>query len=396
MRPVPLRPVLLLGLAAACGDPPLERCERSVLPECDVHDAACQTALHDHVACVRGVDAAGPAPGFEFLDVDAFIARYDAPYTLTGADAECLHLLTLWPTLPTPTIPRAAPAIYDFERRTVVVVDPTDTRALTRSLAYAQRDADIGGLDTWLSGQATSFDQQIAMLALLGGDGQFFGDVAWYKIAAMEDAALRDHIADNVYYEDDLADFALVARDITVDLRFVRAAFAGQGASYVRDRWVVGDDARIADAFDRPIATAGELMRGQLADAAPPALPAPPAPPSPYTAAWTDRMGAWTWFTFRQRVDPLPEAATPADHLARLAEVAALWQNDRLDCLYDPGTGSAIVVWDIRIDPAVQPFELPHKEGPGVWHSRRFTDHWLWVGGQDGPATDAVAASLGL
>lgn len=59
------RIVAAIVCLAACGEAPLSRCEESVLPDCDPQDTACQTALHEHVACVRGDVRAGAPPPFE-------------------------------------------------------------------------------------------------------------------------------------------------------------------------------------------------------------------------------------------------------------------------------------------------------------------------------------------
>lgn len=68
---------------AAFGEP-LTSCEQSVLPTCDAREADCQRALHEHVACARGVAAGEDLPTFSFLAPAEFAARCDASTSLSA------------------------------------------------------------------------------------------------------------------------------------------------------------------------------------------------------------------------------------------------------------------------------------------------------------------------
>lgn len=385
-----------LTLLSACGDPgpALTPCERSVMPTCDITNPACQASIDDHVACVRGTEPSAPT-AFEVLSEQEYAELYPPssdPYS--PAARRCLSLLFLAQWQPPEAPPFTPASIYDFERRKVVVVDRNDDQRIARTVALAQRDAELGGATEFLARTSENFEQHSAGLALLFGEARFFGDAAWFKTKPSPDDELREQTADNIYYGDELLDFHLAAATLDVELPTLNALFVAFGAEFVRNAWIDGDEAKLAEMFTDKVRHVTDLIPDVPRKAALPPLTTLSELPPGYELTTVDSLGAWAWYALRERIDPLPDDATSEQRAERLREVATLWSGDRLDCLYDSANDKAIALWSIALDPASEPFTLPIDKLQGYWKSVENKNIRVIAVGQDGVATDLALLEL--
>ena len=355
----------LCGVAgpAACGEP-LTSCEQSVLPTCDAREVDCQRALHEHVACARGVAAGEDAPTFSFLTPAEFDARYGASTSLPAEMVQCLEIAELWPFKPA-NDPQGTTALFDPDFRAVVVVDGTAASSILGAVAQAQRDAELGGFAAWRSEHAATIDQASALDALFAGEGRLFGDVAAFKTTPRDDAALRELVDTRLEdYDDAVRDLYAYARSDSYNLPQVDRHFPAIGARFALKTYLAQQPGALEEAYARPVRSAAELIRGRLTDTPPAGPPATATVPSSYTLRGTERLGAWAYYSLLARLDPPPP---PQPYMEvtdvepqRFGDVAGRWAGDRFDCYADAINGTPLVVWDLAFDPTVElaPFEI--------------------------------------
>jgi hypothetical protein len=390
--------ILVLAGLPACSDS-LSRCEQSVLPTCDPHEADCRRALHEHVGCARGVAVDAEPPEFEFIGESEYLARYSAQPQPADDMARCLRVAGLWPYDP---ILEGIPASARFDRqfRRVVVADAEDTTAILAAIVQAQRDAELGGFSTWRLEHGQTFDRASALDALFAGEARLYGDIAALKTTPRDDDDFRAYVRNKLDgYEPAESEFFTYARSRRHDYRYVGAHFDAFAASFALAGFLAGDTAELEDAYARPIRTAAELVRGRLTDT-PPVEPGAPPLPAGYTGRASDRLGAWMYFTFITRVDPLEAPGpNPWDPQVdgtpqRFADVAGLWAGDRFDCAIDE-FGNTLVVWEIAKDPKVEfpPFAITRGTG-AHWEYIERDDRLTLVGGNDTDVVIELADSL--
>lgn len=390
--------IFALAALSACNDP-LSRCEQSVLPTCDPHEADCRLALHEHVGCARGVAVEPEPPEFEFIGADAYLARYSARPEPAEDMARCLLITGLWSYDP---IVESIPASARFDRqfRRVVVADPEDTTALLAAIVQAQRDAELGGFSTWRLEHGQSFDRASALDALFAGEARLYGDIAALKTTARDDDDFRKYVRNKLDgYETAQGEFFTYARSRKHDYRNVAAHFDVFAADFALAGFLVGDTSELEGAYARPLRTTAELVRGRQTDTLP-VEPDAPALPAGYTGRASDRLGAWMYFTFLTRVDPIElPGPNPWDPQVdgtpqRFADVAGLWAGDRFDCAIDE-FGNALVVWQIAKDPRVEfpPFAITRGTG-AHWEYIDREDRLTIIGGNDSDVVIELADSM--
>jgi len=385
-----------LGLTA-CG---LGPCEESVLPTCDVRDADCQRDLHAHVACVRGGDGTSEPPSFEFIARDEFLARYNSLPNPTEDAMACLGLASLWPASSQHTFEDIeATALFDVERRSVVVVDSAEADdvaiPILRAIAQAQRDVELGGFTTWRAEHGVTSDQALALDALFLGEGWLAGDAAALKNEALADEDFRKRVADELDdYEDAEREFIRYSRSWSFDYRYVNRRLAAAGARFALKNFLAANLAATTQAFERPVASTAELIRRRLTDTPPAAPNTPYELPEGYGLRVPDRLGAAAYFNFLMHVDPVDADNVAFAERQRYFDVAGRWMGDRFDCARD-GDGQVLVVWEFAFDPGVELelFEMT-RNAPGEWQVLENMDSLLLVGGHDDEVVAQVIASL--
>lgn len=354
--------LILLG-SLGCGDP-LSACEQSVLPTCDVHEADCQQALHEHVACVRGVAPAAEPPTFSFITPSEFAARYAALPVFADDMVTCLELAGLSPIDPAGEALDAT-AVFDPDFRAVVVADPADVRPILRAIVQAQRDAELGGVNAWRLEHGATFDQASALDALFAGEAWLFGDAAALKTKAREDADFRRLVDASLEdYDDAVRELYAYARSSSYGLRQVERHFHAIGARFALKTFLAQNPGALEEAYARPVRSGAELIRGRLTET-PPATPtsAPMVPPA-FGLRASERLGAWAYYSLLARVDPPPApqpyTGEPDVEPQRFADVAGRWAGDRFDCYTEAISGDPLIVWDLALDPTVElaPFTI--------------------------------------
>lgn len=370
----------LCGVAgpAACGDP-LTSCEQSVLPTCDAREADCQRALHEHVACARGVAAGEDVPTFSFLTPAEFAARYDVSTSLPAEMVQCLEIMELWPLGPV-NDPLDATAVFDPDFRAVVVADGAAVSSILGPVVQAQRDAELGGFAAWRLEHGATFDQASALDALFAGEGRLFGDVAAFKTTPRDDAALRELVDTRLEdYDDAVRDLYAYARSDSYNLPQVDRHFPAIGARFALKTYLAQQPGALEEAYARPVRSGAELIRGRLTDTPPVEPQATATVPSSYTLRETERLGAWAYYSLLARLDP-PSPPQPYEEVndvepQRFADVAGRWAGDRFDCYADAISGTPLVVWDLAFDPTVElgPFQITEST----------LATWRWVERED-------------
>ncbi len=350
-------PLVVVAAAAHGCSEPLSSCEQSVLPSCDVADAACQAALGEHVACARGVVAPAEPLDFKFISVGEFEARYGAEMLLADDLTQCLAIAELWPFAPAKEGFEAT-ARFDTMRREVAIAEPTATDAILRAIVQGQRDAELGGFGAWRQAHGGTIDQEAALDALFAGEGQLFADIAALKTVAREDAELRKVVDVALEDYDELVrGFYGYARSREFTIVQLAGHMPAFGARFALKTYLAQDPGALAGAYARPVHSGAELIRGLVLDAPPVEPEAPAVVPGPYTLRTSQRLGAWAYYSLLARVDPPPPPSSPFsepyDESDRFAAVAGRWAGDRFDCYTDPSTGDPLVVWDVAFDPTV-------------------------------------------
>lgn len=345
-------PAIFLFYCAACGEPDLAPCEAIALSECDIRDKSCQEHYSDLLRCLRGDDQ--PTPKLEVLTDEVYRARYfstpDSPAEVTLLDRG-YALLSLGPGAE-PAKPSVPAARYDIAKKTVIVVDTDDTRGQLRAIAQAHTDAALGGVGMLDEQGYDSTDQFIATLALYYGEVIFYSDAAWYKTDAQPAADFHELLRSNLYYGDEQADAARVARlRYKYDGYDAGIAFAlGYGPDAVLSAWLVGGGDAVRAAYDPLIPSTVQVLRSSLVEELPTlAVPTVPALPDGVEVVAEDRLGPWLMHVFHTRAASPPEDTPIGEDLARADKVGDNWLGDRMFVVHDAATDAVGVILRVVI-----------------------------------------------
>lgn len=330
-----VRRILLpvVSVLACTPAPDLDECEGLALAACDIREEACQDHYSAVLRCVREDDQ--PTPKLEVIGADEYRERFtdeDEPAALTAVDRAFVLLGLLGPAGPAGEI-QVPSARYDFASRTVIVVDTGDRRAQLRAISQAHADAAVDFLA--LDAEITSEDQRIAALALFFGETIFYGDAAYFKLAETRED-FRARLAANLYYGNEVADAAYVARLPEYDHLAVSTAFAvGFGADAVISAWLGDGPAAVRAGYDPLVISAGQIVAHALG--APPDLvePDPPVLPEGLELVARDRLGPWLLHTLQTRAAELPEDTSLSYDLERIGLAVENWRGDALFVVAD-------------------------------------------------------------
>jgi len=382
-----LTATLIFG--AGCNNTVPESCTESVAPECDLTDDACVAAYSDHVACIRGSEAS--VPSLEIVSPATVLSQLSDESPSVSVSDRCLATLGLeYIDVEAPrSEPRVPAAIYSFDERKVLVVDPNDSREVLRMIALAHIDEGVGGIVDLIS-EADTFDAQLALRARLFGEALFVGDVAWWKMEPMSNTELRDLVERDIYFGDEIADLLWWARYQPAGWWPLVSYFDFYGAQYVLDRWVDGTfspESSELEALDSRQVVLGQLQETVVVDFA--EMPSIEG----YETVWTDSLGPLATHTHFTRADPPPEDTVAVDR-ERLAMLADISRGDRLTCLYDAENDAVAASWEIAIeDVEALPYPLEY-EGLGVVKHTIRDERVFVVGAEDLTIRDRLFEKL--
>lgn len=366
----------LLFLVSGCGET-LNECEALVLAECDIREVACQRHYHEVVRCVSGDDQ--PLPKIEVLTRQQFLLRYtEDPGPVATGDVVIIDraLVLLGLRVPVEGLGGVPSAYYDFERRAVVITDVDDTRGQLRTIARAHADTRRGGFLAEVLASSTTTDASLALSAAFVGEGIFHGDAAFYKTHAMADDAFIDHLRVNLYYGDEIADAARVARSPGFDLLFVGSAFHfGYGPDATLRAWFTDGDAGVQAAYDPGLTSTAQIIRSDYSptDAASDATW--PTLPAGLRYVGQDVFGPWLLHASQIRGLPPLEDAPITDDIAQIEATADAWRGDRVAVVHHEGLDQVAVVWQVEIDPNSEWAPQPLAVSPSPSSSRRSLAH---------------------
>lgn len=310
------------------------------MSECDIGDERCQEHYSALIRCIREDDQ--PTPRVEVLSEYAYSARYidgREPVAPRVPLDRALKLLGLRSAAK--TVDESIPAArYDAALRTVVVVDTDDVQAQLRAISQAHADAASDFSVVPLSSE----DHRVAVSALFLGESIFYGDAAWYKTTPETREAFAARLTDNLYYGDEQADAARVARFGHNDLETTTASFAaGYGPEAVLAAWLAGGGAAVRAGYGELVTSASQIVLAALDE--PPELVELDVPVLPAgVTVMTDSLGPWLLHVMRTRDMYVPDDKPIAEDLEDIERMARNWRGDVLLTAHDEQTGRVGVV----------------------------------------------------
>lgn len=340
-----MRPVVLPLFFLACSGPDLDECEALVLSECDIREADCQEHYSAVIRCLREDDQ--PTPELEVLSPKAYRARYpdmEGPAVQLTPFDRAFQLLGLEPGDDGggSSVPAAR---YDFVTRSVIVVDTGDVRSQMRAISQAHADAatDFLALDF------DSDDQVVAAVALFLGETIFYGDAAWYKTAAETRTAFAARLTHNLYYGNEQANAAYLARMPKYDHTLATTAFAvGFGTDAVLAAWLGGGGAAVRAGYDPIVETSAQILGRSVGEPAEFKEVAAPILPAGVTGA-VDRLGPWLLHVIQSRRTFIPPDTPIASDIKNLELMAENWRGDVLVVAHDEAADAVGVVLTVAL-----------------------------------------------
>jgi len=372
-RPRVARGACLLAWIAGCGGEDLDACEALVLAPCDIREAACQEHYNEAIACVSGDGQ--PLPKIEVLTRGQFLVRYtDEPAPTATGDAVLFDraLVLLGLRAPVEELGGVPSVYYDFERRSVIIVDVEDTRGHLHAIARAHADARRNGFLDEVLASAPTTDAALALGAAFVGEGVFYGDAAYYKTEGMAHAAFVEHLRANLYYGDQIADAAYVARDPGFDLLFVESAFYfGHGPEAAYSAWLADGDAAVQAAYDPGLTSTAQIIRNEYSSLDPASAAAWPTLPAGLRYVGQDVFGPWLLHASQIRGLPPLEVAPIADDIAQIQATANAWRGDRIAVVHHEALDQVAVVWQVEYDPNSEWTPQTPRVSASPWSSQR-------------------------
>jgi hypothetical protein len=353
----------LAGLAACSPRPPCG------LRQCDIRQADCQHDVVQAAACLRGQPAA------DFPVTVKPQAAYIAEAEMEAAavsDAEresfrvwqqALSLFRLGD--PKVSITDSAKeqaawvaAYYDPATKAVTVIDadrPLDSaRAVTllvHEATHALQDRSVG-LEAFRGKFSNDLDRMLASKAVTEGEASLIEDLAAVGLFTGDEQDV--HWAEVFDRWQDLARDQALRTPVPVYLSWGHFPYPW-GTPYVLAAYRTAGRAGLDRLYQEPPASAAQVMAGfgavpaaggvwseELIDVA------APRPPAPWTYFDGDRLGAWVWSVF---IDRVSRAAPPGD-LRPLYRARIALRADRFTILREPTSGGVLAAWRLRLDSA--------------------------------------------
>jgi hypothetical protein len=333
---------------------------------CDVRDADCQRMAAEAAACLRGVDPiATPVAVVSRAD---FVSQ--AATSLTADQEESfrrwnagLAALGLAPIDNTPAANGAASAgqiggVYSATDKQITVVDdgyPLDDwpwiGLLVHENVHAIQDARFN-LAALSASHATDLDHALALGSVTEGEATYVEDLA--------DAGFFGLGASDIPWPSVLQNWQDWARaqahgsprPVTLSWLHFRYPF---GTGFVKGALDAGDWAGVDGLFAAPPGGTREVMAGfgAIEPAGGPwtedlGADAVPVLGDSYDYVGTDRMGAWLFQAFVDRLNAYGD----------VNDLPPFLRGDALSVFQDRNTGGAVAVWRLRLAPSSSPYDL--------------------------------------
>lgn len=354
--------VFSLLLSAACGEDDDRRVavvtsECTSLASCEITETACQRAVLDLTACVRG-DAESKLPPIRMLSRADFAAELteeqeaDESIEMRAIEAslEALHLLGPATTLGDASVEQQASAIAAYYRRDekdITIISDTSMEpdsamnVLSHELTHYLQDR-AGQL---LSTSGVSLDEAVALRALTEGDAlvtslHFSAAARGVSPNRVSWDALWSQLEDSVVLDTEGSDSPLMAAAIRLPYLIA--------SPMIQEAWAYGGRAQVDHFYDAPPRTELDWLNGSFAyTLAEPLDCLPPLPPDGYELVTMDSFGVAGLF-----------ALLSAGELGQASIAATLgWRQDGLAVYVEKAAAdrdelAMLAAWRIRFDNA--------------------------------------------